>query len=169
MVRTLSGVLALVLCSGGALGDEKAKGPAVTLSADEKALIDLLNESRKKEKLPPLRVNATLCKAARGHAENMAKQEKMEHILDGKKPGQRVNAAGYDYRFVAENLAKAEAEEDPNTPASPPADIHKGWMDSKTHRDNILNPKHTEVGIGIARSKKGTYYYSQVFATPRRR
>jgi uncharacterized protein YkwD len=166
MMRALSGIIALFLFLGLAAGGEKAKEPAVKLSADEKALFELLNEARKKEKLPPLALNATLCKAARAHSENMAKQEKMEHVLDGKKPGQRVNAAGYDYRAVGENLAKAEGDAD--APAAPPADIHKGWMDSKTHKANILNPKFTEVGLAMARSKKGTYYYTQVFASPRK-
>ena len=46
----------------------------------------------------PLKVNATLVKTARAHSENMAKQEKMAHQLDGKSVGDRTEAAGYDYR-----------------------------------------------------------------------
>jgi uncharacterized protein YkwD len=90
----------------------------------------------------------------------------MSHVLDGKSVKDRVTDAGYDYRLVAENLASAEGEA--NDPAPPPADIHKNWMDSKSHRANILNDRFTEVGLSVVRSPKGTYYYVQVFAKPRK-
>jgi uncharacterized protein YkwD len=44
----------------------------------------------------------------------------------------------------------------------------KGWMDSKGHRENILNPGFTEIGIGIARNDKGETYFTQEFAKPRK-
>ncbi len=154
-----------LLAADGGKGKNKDK---VKLSADEKALVEMLNKVRAKEKLPPLKVNAVLCKVARKHSENMAKQEKMAHILDGKKPGDRVTAAGYDWRLVLENLAIADAGGDPDKPPAPPGDVHKGWMESKAHRANILNPRPTEVGLGVVRSKKGNYYYTQVFALPRK-
>src|SRR5262249_39205564 len=137
----------------------------VKLSRDEKALFDLVNETRKKEKLPPLTLNATLCKAAQLHCENMARKEMMKHELDGKGPGQRALDAGYDYRVIRENLGEASGEAD--APAPPPADVHQKWMDSKGHKANILHPKVTHIGLSIARSKKGTYYYTQLFAAPR--
>jgi uncharacterized protein YkwD len=157
----------LLLLAGLALagGGKPAK---VKLAPDEKALLDLLNKERKKEKLPELTLNATLCKAARRHSENMAKQEKMSHQLDGKSVGDRVTETGYDWLSIGENLAKSEAEGPGDPPASPPEEIHKMWMDSKGHRENILNPKYREVGIAKARSSKGTYYYTQVFASRRR-
>jgi uncharacterized protein YkwD len=96
----------------------------------------------------------------------MAKQEKMNHVLDGKRVPQRVTAAGYDYRVVAENLALAEGDTD--SPAPPPDDIQKNWMESKGHRANILNSRFTEIGVSAVRSKKGNWYYTQVFARPRR-
>lgn len=135
-------------------------------SADEKALLDLVNEARKKEKLQPLKANAVLAKVARLHSENMAKQEKMAHQLDGKSVGDRTTAAHYDYRVVRENLAAAEGDSD--TPAPTPKEIHDKWMESKGHKANLLDDRVTEVGIAIVVSKKGTYYYTQVFATARK-
>jgi uncharacterized protein YkwD len=79
-----------------------------------------------------------------------------------------VTDAGYDWRSVGENVAKSESEDGGEAPASPPADIHKMWMESKGHRANILGEKFREVGIAVAKSKKGTYYYTQVFAAPRK-
>ncbi len=132
------------------------------MSRDERTLLDLLNKEREKEKLPPLRPQGLLFKAARGHSANMAKQEKLEHVLDGKTPGQRVLAAGYDYGKVSENIAVSDSEKAPLTM------IVKSWMESKTHRDNLLSDKVTETGLGIAKSEKGEVYFTQVFARPRK-
>jgi uncharacterized protein YkwD len=135
--------------------------------ASEKELIDLVNQARARAKLSQLVVNPLLTKAAKQHTENMAKQEKMEHELDGKTVKHRVVAAGYDYHKVGENLARALSD-DKDDPPPPPADIHNGWMNSKSHRAHILDPKYTEVGVSIGRSKKGTYFYTMVFAVPER-
>jgi uncharacterized protein YkwD len=40
-------------------------------------------------------------------------------------------------------------------------------MKSKIHRDNILNAKYDEIGIGLATDDKGDTYYAQVFAKQR--
>lgn len=160
------GVLALAVVLGAgaraASGEKKAE---FKLSADEQTLLDLLNKARAKEKLPALKPNPVLFRVARAHSANMAKQKKMAHDLDGKGPPQRVDAAGYDYRFVAENVGMSESEGEP----VPVADVHEEWMKSKSHRHNILSPKYQEVGIGIARNKDGQVYYTQVFGTPRKR
>jgi uncharacterized protein YkwD len=149
---------------------EKGKntGSEVKLSADEKALVELANKARAEEKLPPLKVNALLCKAARQHTINMGKQEKMSHELDGKKVGQRVAEVGYDYRKVGENLAMSKPKTDADDPPPAPADIHKMWMESKGHRANILEPKYREIGINMGISAKGTYYYTVVFGVQRK-
>ncbi len=125
-----------------------------------------LSKFGEEPKLSPLKVNPLLCKVARQHSLNMARQEKMSHELDGKKVKDRVTEAGYDYRKIGENLAMSSGESE--APASPPADIHKMWMESKGHRANILDPKYTEVGVSMALSKKGTYYYTMVFGVPRK-
>jgi uncharacterized protein YkwD len=90
----------------------------------------------------------------------MALQGKMEHILDGKKPSDRIRAVGYRHQAVAENIAMGE-------PGLPLADVMKGWMDSPNHRAMILHTKLTEIGIGIARDKDGQLFYTQVFARPK--
>ena len=160
--------LIVLLLLGSLSGDEAPPvvAKANKFAADEKALLDLANEARKKEKLQPLKVNAVLTKVARLHSENMAKQEKMAHQLDGKGVGDRTTAGNYDYRIVRENLGAAEGDED--TPAPTPKEIHDKWMESKGHRANLLDDRVTEVGIAIVVSKKGTYYYTQVFATLRK-
>jgi uncharacterized protein YkwD len=151
-------VSAWVLAAGrGADPEEPAK---VKLSADEQKILDLTNKARAREDLPPLTPSAQLFEAARGHSANMARQGKMEHNLDGKKPSDRVTATGYRWSRVAENIAETDGD--------PLAVIFKGWMESPPHRANILNKDFTEIGIGIARNDKGDIYYTQDFGKPRK-
>src|SRR5262249_32984473 len=67
------------------------------LTKEEQEVIDLTNAERKKADLKPLSPNARLMAAARGHAENMARQEKLEHTLDDKTLADRAKDAGYSY------------------------------------------------------------------------
>lgn len=142
--------------------EDKNKTTDFEMTKDEKTLVEAINKERAKKKLPDLRPNALLFKVARAHSANMAKQGKMEHVLDGKDPGDRVLAAGYDYGKISENLAWSEA------PGAPLTDVVKEWMESKTHRDNLLSDRITETGLGIAKNKKGEIYYTQLFARPRK-
>lgn len=159
-------VLAALLLGGVTALAHHDKTGTVALNDDLKALLKLVNEARAKNKLGPLSLDPLLCQAARAHNDNMTKQEKMSHTLDGKKVGDRVTKTGYDYRVVAENLAFAEGG--PKVPAPSPDEIHKSWMNSKGHRANILNGRFTQIGLAMGKSKKGNYYYTQVFALPRK-
>jgi uncharacterized protein YkwD len=150
---------AACLAARARAGDEDKS--AVKLSAVEQKLLDLTNEARKEAGLKPLRPNATLLKLARDHSANMAKQRKLDHVLDNKTPFQRMKEAGYRYYRGGENVAIGD-----NRIA--PAVIFGGWMKSKFHRENILNPEFTEIGIGRATNADGEMYYTQVFAKPRR-
>src|SRR5262249_53773509 len=155
MMRLLTGWLVLALCTAGLAWATEPDDKDTKLSKDEQLILELTNEARAKEKLPPLKANATLLRVARAHSANMAKQQKMEHDLDGKTPAQRIEDAGYDYKSMGENIAEGDK------PVSIRM-IFKGWMDSPGHREHILSPKFDEIGIGIA-SDKGKRYYTQVF------
>ncbi len=158
-----SSLLLLLGCAAPmVLADGKKDNNPFEMTKEEQGLFDLLNKERAHKDLPALRPNPLLFQAARRHSANMAKQRKMEHLLDGKRPSQRIAAAGYNWAKVSENLAIAEVDEPPLTA------IVKGWMDSKTHRENLLDKGVTETGLGIARNDKGEIYYTQVFARPRR-
>ncbi|HEX5268931.1 MAG TPA: CAP domain-containing protein [Gemmataceae bacterium] len=160
MARSTPSLLAVLLLGAGVALAADGKTDEPKLSKDEQRILDLTNDARAKEKLPPLKANAVLMKVARAHAANMAKQHKMEHVLDDKNPSQRIDKAGYDYRSVGENIAAGEK-------GATIAAIFKGWMESKVHRDNILSPKYEEIGIGLATDDKGETYYAQDFGKQR--
>ena len=153
-------VLVLAACSNLVGADEKKEPPKLELSEEEKTLLELTNKERADKKLPPLEANPILFKVARAHAANMAKQGKMEHVLDDKNPAQRIEKAGYDYRSVGENIAWGEKGAKIDV-------IFKGWMDSKIHRENILSRKYDEIGIGLGTDDKGDIYYTQDFGKQR--
>lgn len=130
----------------------------------QKARLEILkrtNDARAKAKREPLKLNDVLTKVANGHSVNMAKQEKMAHVLDGKKPAQRVEEGGYDYAECGENVASWSELSVP--------EVFDAWMNSKTHRENILAEQFQEIGIGLARSAKGDVYFTQVFGTPQKK
>lgn len=161
--RGLTCLLAFGLLAGAGAQekkDDKAKDKKdeFKLSAEEQAVIDLTNAERKKadKELSPLKMNPKLMEAARKHAENMATQEKMEHELDGKNVADRADAAGYDWKTVGENIAARHSK---------PKDVLEAWMKSEVHRNNILKDEFTEIGVAVAKSKKGDLYWVQVFGS----
>jgi uncharacterized protein YkwD len=137
-----------------------AKKEAWKPSEQAQAIIDCTNKEREKLNLPPLKANEKLFKAAQAHSENMAKQDMMVHVLDGKNPEHRARAAGYVFAFIGENVAWNQRN---------PEELLKEWMASDHHRTNILDQRFKEVGIGIAKNDKGEPYFTQLFGTPRGR
>jgi uncharacterized protein YkwD len=132
----------------------------VKLSAQEKKLVELTNAERKKKNLEPLRVHALLFQIARAHSQNMAKQGKLEHVLDGKNPLDRLRDAGYKFIAMGENVAKMPARDTVE-------ELMKMWMDSKIHHDNIVNPDVAEIGLGVVADSDGQVYYTQLFGKRR--
>jgi uncharacterized protein YkwD len=146
-----------------AAADVKKETPPLEMTKTERRLLELVNKERTKADLPALQPHPLLFKAARAHSANMAKQRKMEHVLDGKRPAQRVEEVGYDWGKVAENLITADQTD------VPLERIVKSWMESKLHRENILLKDVTETGLGIATNAKGELYCTQIFARPRKK
>jgi uncharacterized protein YkwD len=155
----LASALVLLFATGEMIPGQDKKDE-LKLTEQEQAVIDLTNAERKKADLSPLKPNALLMKAARLHAANMAKQDKLDHVLDEKNPSDRVKDAGYKYFATGENIAW--------NPATPKEAVN-GWMDSPPHKENILTSKYTEIGVALAKNKKGEIYWVQVFGTPRNR
>ncbi|MGL4743408.1 MAG: CAP domain-containing protein [Dermatophilaceae bacterium] len=110
-------------------------------------VISLVNAERADAGCDPVKAESRLTKAAQGHSNDMAAKKYMEHdSLDGRTAGDRIEAAGYDYRSYGENIAAGQ---------DTPEEVMEGWMNSDGHRKNILNCGFTEIGVGIA--KGGLY------------
>ncbi len=153
----LGAFLALTMCILCLARAEEAG--KFTISADEQAIVDLTNAERKKMGLSELKPNARLFDAARKHAANMAKQNLMNHRLDGKGHSQRIDDAGYNWHAARENIAFNQRKME---------ELVTDWMKSERHKENILARDVTEIGVGIGTDSAGQPYYAQVFASPER-
>jgi uncharacterized protein YkwD len=129
-------------------GDVRARSSDLPSRRDKDMIVCLLNAERTKHGLPPLYVNPQLEVASQAHSDDMVKRRFFEHDSpDGGTPEMRMATAGYVAReggMTGENIAWGEDS------AGSPASIVDGWMHSPHHRDNILRPQFSEVGVGLA-------------------
>ena len=90
--------------------------------------------------LPALVRDARLDRAAQLHAENMARQGRMSHVLDGRGVGARVCDQGVCRIGVGENIAAGQRST---------GEVMAAWMASRGHRDNIRG-NYRFVGVGYS-------------------
>lgn len=149
-------LFALILCVT-LLTCVSGDDPPLKLTAEEQELVDLTNAARKKEDLPELQPHPKLFQSARDHAANMAKQDKLEHELDGKALFDRLKAVEYGVESAGENIAHKQTT---------PRKVMASWMESEGHKKNILTSDYIHIGVAVARNAKGERYWVQVLATP---
>src|SRR5262245_50325762 len=100
----LAGLLAGAARPGEGDKDKKPEKEKFKRCPEEEKVLELVNEARKEENLPPLKVSRLLTEVARKHSENMGKQRKLDHKLDDKNPGDRLKDAGYANLGWGENI-----------------------------------------------------------------
>jgi len=132
----------------------------IELSADpvaERQLFDLVNEERAQVGVGALEWDERLVPVARAHSEEMFKLKYFSHDspLAGS-PFDRIKAAGILYSRAGENLAYAQSI----------AIAHRALMDSPGHRENILRPEFTRIGIGVITAGIYGRMITQLFLTP---
>ncbi|HWG36782.1 MAG TPA: MBL fold metallo-hydrolase [Terriglobales bacterium] len=111
----------------------------------------------------PLTLDPRAAEVARCHSEFMARAHTLSHSGPaGATPGDRLGSDGIAWTAVGENVAMAAdlATADGILMKEPPF--------QPNHRANILNPKFTRVGIGVARSSDGLVWVTEDFYTPDR-
>lgn len=104
-------------------------------------VVNLTNQKRSEAGLSALSLNQELSAAAYTKGRDMIDRDYWAHVApDGTQPWKFFGQFGYKYKFAGENLARdfSNANEAVNA-----------WMNSPTHKENILNPKYKEIGIGI--------------------
>jgi uncharacterized protein YkwD len=134
------------------------------LTTPRVAILCLLNEERARYGLPALRQNAVLELASQRHSEDMGARNFFEHDTpEGVDPSTRTHAAGYAAVgvYVGENIYWGEES------LATPVKAVEGWMDSPGHRENILRPQFTEVGVGVGLDppRPGGHGRSAVYTT----
>lgn len=104
-------------------------------------VIEATNAERAKVGLPALVVNAKLSSAALAKGQDMINDQYWAHIApDGKEPWSFIRESGYSYKVAGENLARDFYNS---------SDMMSAWMNSPTHRANIVSGNYKEIGIAV--------------------
>lgn len=123
----------------------------------EQQILQTVNAERRARGVAPLREDPQLTTAASSHSRNMERRNFFSH--DDPDKGnlrQRLKAAGVDCTACAENIFST----------SPTRDLARAvvraWMNSRGHRENLLNRMYTHTGVGVETGKE--VLITQIFA-----
>ena len=139
--------------------------PGVLGYASDINVSDLLkytNEQRKERGYSELRLNEKLSSAAKKKASHMFQKNYWAHISpDGVEPWDFILGENYDYIYAGENLAKNFSRSKA---------VIEAWLNSPSHRDNLLSPNYDEVGFAVVDGVLDGYETTlvvQMFGRPR--
>ncbi|HEY7428278.1 MAG TPA: CAP domain-containing protein, partial [Gemmataceae bacterium] len=141
-------------------------------TAAKAEVLRLTNLERTSRGLQPLVLDAELGRFAQAHSDLMASKQVLSHELrpdgsvdpTGRAFIDRFAAAGLTSSFSGTGKYKGVGENISNRPSA--AEAVQGWMNSRTHRETILDPNYTRIGVGVAYNN-GAPYFTQVFGQPR--
>ena len=117
----------------------------ISVTQARNATLCLLNVERRQRGIRPLKDNDKLTLASQRHANDMSRRHYFEHgdfVGRIKKARYLRGARGYT---LGENIAWGSWD------YATPANIVDAWMHSQGHKDNILNGRFREIGLGVAR------------------
>ena len=146
MLRRLSSFVAATAVALAALA---VAAPAAHASTEESQFTSLANNERAKRGLRGYVVSSDLVAVARRHAQRMAASGTIYH---NPKLGSEVSG----WQAVGENVGMGGSV----------SSIHQAFMNSASHRANIVDSDFTQVGMGTAKDSKGVLYITQVFRQP---
>ena len=120
--------------------------------------LKIINRHRRRNGLKPLRTYYELDRIAKGHSQYMARHrtcnhdgfsqraKRVQHVTGNASVGENC------YQYAARGYNRKAA-----------IGLVRGWMRSPGHRANLMNPKFSKLGIGIA--QRGNYLYAtQIFS-----
>lgn len=134
---------------------------AMAVADIESQVFQAINKVRIENNLPVLFLANDLTTVARFHSQDMAIKDYFDNVSPaGDNLQKRIERGGVrNWRRLAENIATSLGYSDPVEAAV------RGWMKSQHHRENILDEKLNQTGIGVAVDAKGRVYLTQLFAT----
>lgn len=125
------------------------------------ALINCVNRERESLGLTILSENSKLIDAAYLKAKDIIEKDYFAHYSpEGISPWHWFILAGYNYNFAGENLAIGFLDSE---------EVHQAWLNSPSHKENILNPNYSEIGIAVLKGDfqgKETTVVVQLFGKP---
>lgn len=116
-------------------------------------ILNCINYERQLNHLAPLTTNEKIQKVAAIRAKEIATHYAHERP-DKRSPFTVLSENGIVYTIAGENIAAYQKN---------PIEVHNAWMQSEAHKENILNKKFTDVGIGVYINEKGEVYWVESF------
>lgn len=132
-----------------------------TVTAAESQFVALANAERHTRGLNDLTINPLLVQVARQHSKEMCEMGYFDHaspVADLASPMKRyIKALGYVPRWacVGENLFYCSIVD--------PSRGHKCLINSPKHRENMLDPRFEQIGVGAYISADGRFWVTQLF------
>ncbi len=124
----------------------------------EKEVARLVNAERAKRGLQTLKLDTHISKVARLKCQNMILKNYFSHTSPTYgSPFRMMESFGVKFSAAGENIAYGQKT---------PAEVMTSWMNSPGHRANILSSTYTTIGVGVATSKSGVKYWTQMFTKP---
>ncbi|MUG43814.1 CAP domain-containing protein [Paenibacillus woosongensis] len=119
--------------------DNNANAGQSDASSFAAQVVDLVNQERAKAGLKPLTTQADLTKVAAAKAADMRQNGYFDHQSPTYgSPFDMMKQFGVSYSYAGENIAKGQRT---------PAEVMNAWMNSEGHRQNIMNPNFTAIGV----------------------
>lgn len=181
-----SWISVLLFCWGGCLhpapppasstAQAQPKAPALNLAEVERWVDYYINQARQDHHLNTLEPHTKLARVARHHSQDMAEHDFFDHInLRGERPHQRAQREGitcglgenlyqtyqYDSYKTIYSAGQVTVEYDWKEERRIASDTVTAWLESPTHRTNLLSRSFTSHGIGVALSSSLKVYVTQ--------
>ena len=122
------------------------------LPSEEQSFLDRTNAMRRTAGIRELEELGVLSTKAEAWAQYMARTGRLAHSTLS------AGLAGLPYKSLGENVGVASGGKDPWL------QIHNAFAASPAHRANLLNPKFTHMGVGVAVGADGRVWVAEVFA-----
>lgn len=142
--------------AGEAPNLELQRGPVKLI---EREAVEWTNRERQRHGLKPLSLNEKACDIARLKSQDMRDTQYVAYISPTYgTPLEMMRNFHLQFRIAAANHAAG-----PKTAEM----AVRGWLESPEHRQHILNPEFTEIGVGYVEGGALGSYWTQLLIDPR--
>lgn len=115
------------------------QGTATATSTYASQVVTLVNKERTKAGLKPLASDSSLSAMALVKAKDMYNNNYFDHTSPTYgSPFKMMKSFGIRYTYAGENIAMGQRT---------PQEVMTAWMNSPGHRQNILSPNFTKIGV----------------------